>query len=672
MKTKFYLLGLLALPLFGHAQNTCATALPVVAGTYTVASINGTEFPTTICATGGNGSVTAGEWYIYTPTANFNVTVTTDLATNPNVDTRVNIYTGGCGALTCHSGDDDSGSGVLSTATFTVSAGVPYIIVFDNQWTTDGFDFSISETPIIVPPTPPVTFTENFFPAISGQYSYGVVDMNGDFLDDIVTVSGNNIQILYQQVSGAFQTATYPTTNVTFLPSWSLAVADIDKNGFNDLLYGDGSGVTFMRANATGTGYTATSGSEYVFSQRSNFVDINNDGNLDAFVCHDVDPNVYYLNDGSGNLIYNQGGLGDHPEGGNYGSIWVDYDNDGDQDLFIAKCRGGGSTAKINELHRNDGNGVFTDVSVASNMADPLQTWSSAWNDFDNDGFLDAVIGASSTTDGSHKVMHNNGDGTFSDVTAGSGWDANPSLNIEHVSFDFDNDGFTDVLGGGGKIMFGNGDMTFTPFVYDFQSGQIGDLNNDGFLDVKNGSDVYLSDGNDNNWVKVNLLGIASNSNGIGARVEVYGAWGMQIRNVQSGNGFRYMNTMNAHFGIGTATEIDSILVKWPSGTIDINVGTTINEPITFVEGTRPLSLVELDGKNIKLFPNPTTDFIEIENVDLMNVSEITVVSHIGNEVLKIKGSTSKIDVSSLVSGQYILIITTKENAKYSESFIRK
>jgi len=673
MKTKLYLIGLMALPLALKAQNTCATSQPVSAGTYTVAAVDGTDLPTTSCANGGLDGVTAGEWYIYTPTDNYSVTVTTDLpGTGAGTDTRFHVYIGACGALTCYSGNDDSGGGVHSTATFTVTSGTPYIILFDNKYSSVGFDFSITEDPIVVAPTPPVTFTGNFFPVISGQYSYGVVDMNGDFLDDIVTVSGSDIQILYQQVSGAFQTATYPTTNVTFLPSWSLAIADIDKNGFNDLLYGDGSGVTFMRANATGTGYTASSGSEYVFSQRSNFVDINNDGHLDAFVCHDVDPNVYYLNDGTGNLVYQQGGLGDHPEGGNYGSIWVDYDNDGDQDLFIAKCRGGLSTAKINELHRNDGNGVFTDVSVASNMADPIQTWSSAWNDFDNDGFLDAVVGASSTADGPHKVMHNNGDGTFSDVTAGSGWDTNPSLNIEHVSFDFDNDGFTDVLGGGNKISFGNGDMTFTSYVFDFHDGQIGDLNNDGFLDVKNGSNVYLSNGNDNNWVKVNLQGIASNSNGIGARVEIYGAWGKQIRNVQSGNGFRFMNTMNAHFGIGAATAIDSIIVKWPSGTVDINVGTPINGAITFVEGTAPLSLVELDGKNITLFPNPTTDYIEIDNIELMNVEEITVVSHTGSEVLKLKGSASKINVSSLVSGQYILIITTKENAKYSESFIKK
>jgi len=128
--------------------------------------------------------------------------------------------------------------------------------------------------------------------------------MNGDFLDDIVSISSTNVNILYQQPGGGFNTTNITTTSADFSPSWSLAAADFDANGYTDLLYGGGQGVTFMKANNTGTGFTEISGSEYVFSQRSNFIDINNDGHLDAFVCHDVAPNVYYINDGSGNLSF--------------------------------------------------------------------------------------------------------------------------------------------------------------------------------------------------------------------------------------------------------------------------------------------------------------------------------------------------------------------------------
>ena len=173
------------------------------------------------------------------------------------------------------------------------------------------------------------------------------------------------------------------------------------------LLYGAGSGVTFMKANNTGTGFTQISTSEYVFSQRSNFVDINNDGHLDAFVCHDVAPNVYYLNDGFGNLNFYQGaqydndcnlistdqtgvvgGLGNYCSGGNYGSIWIDYDNDRDMDMFIAKC-GGETARRTNQMLTNNGDGTFTENANALGLADPMQTWSSSWADYDNDGDMD-------------------------------------------------------------------------------------------------------------------------------------------------------------------------------------------------------------------------------------------------------------------------------------------
>jgi len=667
---KIYLFLLTSLSFSSFGQNTCSTALGITAGTYSVAIVDGTDVPSPICADNGTGA-NAGEWYTYTPTADFTLTVTTDLAVNAGRDTRFHVYTGSCGSFVCHAGDDDSGSGYLSVDVFQVEEGITYYIAFDNRWDSDAFDFELSESPPVITIDPPVTFTPQSISTISGSYRIAISDMNGDYLDDIVTVSEGEIQIHYQQPGGGFTPLTIATDLADFLPTWSIAIADYDKNGFNDLLYGGGSGVTFMRANATGTAFEEISGTEYVFSQRSNFIDINNDGHLDAFVCHDVQPNVFYLNDGLGNLSHNQGGVGDHPNGGYYGSIWVDYDNDGDPDLFIAKCRGGQTTAKINELHRNDGNGVFTNVSVAANMADSVQTWSAAWNDFDNDGFMDALVGASATSDGSHKFMRNMGDGTFEDITLGSGWDENTSLSIEHVSYDFDNDGFADVMGGGNKIMFNNGNLTFTAALFDFGVGAVGDLNNDGFLDVQVGSTVYFNDRNDNNWIKIYLQGIQSNSNGIGARVELYGEWGKQIRDVQCGIGFRHMSTMNVHFGIGQATEIDSVLIKWPSGIVDVIHAPTINTSATMIEGTNQLSLFEQEGKRVKVFPNPTADRLYTENIELMHPERIYVVSQLGKIVANYDVNTNGFDVSFLDSGLYFFIIETKEGMKYSQSFVK-
>ncbi len=117
----------------------------------------------------------------------------------------------------------------------------------------------------------------------------------------------------------------------------------------------------------------------------------------------------------------------------------------------------------------------------------------------------------------------------------------------------------------------------------------IGDLNNDGFLDVQVGNNIYFSSGNSNNWIKLNLEGVQSNRNGIGARVEIYGSWGKQIRDVQAGIGFRHMGTLNVQFGIGAAATIDSVIVKWPSGQIDLICSPTINTNLLLVEGNGTL-----------------------------------------------------------------------------------
>lgn len=593
------------------AQQTCATAQLITAGTYTIATINGTDVPAVACATGGTGA-TAANWYKYTPTQNHSVTVTTDFVANGNVDNRVHIYSGACGALSCVGGDDDSGTNLLCLATFTAMANNDYYIVFDNKWSSNGFMFELIEGQVTTPDTNLVAFTPINIATIAGTYKIAVADMNADYLDDIVSVSNNNIQVHFQGANGTFSNANFPTTNAQNEPSWSMAIGDYNADGYNDLLYGGGGGVTFMKSDGSGTGYTQSSGSEYVFSQRSNFIDINNDGHLDAFVCHDVAPNVYYINDGSGNLTFNQGGIGDHPNGGNYGSIWVDYNNDGLPDMFIAKCRGGATTAKINELHRNNGDGTFTNVALQANLADSVQTWSSAWNDYDNDGWMDVIVGASSNADGMHKFMRNNGDGTFTDITAGSGWDSYAGLNIEYVSYDFNNDGFADVLTNN-TLLYNNGDNTFTPHPVTMIVGAVGDLNNDGFLDVQNNNSIYYNSGNDNNWLTVTLEGVASNRNGIGARVEIYGAWGKQIRDIRSGVGFRHMGTLNAHFGVGTATEIDSVIVRWPSGNVDLICQPDTNTVLHIIENTAPI--VEAD------FTASATQITETETVDFTDAS---------------------------------------------------
>ncbi|UGS20315.1 FG-GAP-like repeat-containing protein [Flavobacterium cyclinae] len=684
-KTTLYLFLTSLLTFTIQAQDTCSGALPLSGpGTYAVGVINGTP-PTTFCAPNGaipTANVPAGEWYSYTPTQNYSVTLTSDIAlNNPRKDTRVHVYSGNCSALTCVAGDDDTGSGYSSVVTFNATAGTTYYIVWDNRWlnTTNntGFSFQLTESTIVIPSTP-ISYTTQTISTINSQYNICVVDMNGDFKDDIVGISATNMRIHTQSSTpGNFVIKDIPLTGTVLLPNWSLAAGDYNRDGYNDIVLGNGSGATILTSSNNGTEYSTNTPGQYIFSQRTNFSDLNNDGNLDIFVCHDIAPSCYYLNDGAGGLTFYQstvtpGAMSIATSTGNYATLFTDFDNDGDSDVFVSKCSGPPC-----ELYRNDGNGVYTNISaIAGINITPIQTWSSAIADFDNDGDMDIIITASA---GTHKFFRNELNTTNSveeaylNITTGSGWDTNSSTNIDNIAYDFDNDGKVDVLGGGNKIMFNQGNNVFAPVTYTgLTVSAVGDLNNDGFLDFQNGTTIRYAVPNGNNWIKVNLQGIQSNRNGIGARVEIYGAWGKQIRDIRSGEGFRHMSTLNAHFGIGTATEITQIVIIWPSGIVDVINNPNINEALSVIEGSSPLSLVNNENSKIIIYPNPTSDIITLSNIETLSVKNISIISTLGKVVKNVELTNSSFSVSDLTEGYYILMIETTNGEKYSESFIKK
>ncbi|WP_296381307.1 FG-GAP-like repeat-containing protein [Winogradskyella sp.] len=566
-----------------------------------------------------------------------------------------------------------SGTGIPTgsgTATSTASANLtaldPGIVYEVYVRAICGLDTSIWGGPLVFStsnPPAPSTFTSSTVSTSGTQRA--AVDMNGDFLDDVVSIGNTNVNIFYQQVGGGLSgTATnIGTTSADNSPSWSLAAADFDRNGYTDLLYGGGNGVTFMKANASGTGFTEISGPEDVFSQRSNFADINNDGHLDAFVCHDVDANVYYINDGSGNLSYGQGDLG--LVRGNYGSIWIDYDNDRDLDMFIAKCGGG----PINQLFTNNGDGTYTDTAPAQGLDDTIQTWSSAWGDFDNDGDMDMYIGASS---GVSKLLRNDGNGVFVNVTATSGVLDLTATGIENCTHDFDNDGNLDIASNG-NILFGKGDMTFNAYenILSGNNGSFGDMNNDGFIDAISGTTLLTNDANSNNWIKITTTGVQSNINGIGARVEVHTASGIQIRDVRSGEGFRFMSSLNTHFGIGTDTAITNIIIYWPSGIVDNITNPTINTHHIIIEGQNVLNIEDEAFKSITIHPNPVGKVINI-NSSVNLVGKIATIFNIeGKRVMNLKLEQHSIDVSNLSQGNYILRLES-EGKVFTEKFIKQ
>ncbi|MGK0286684.1 MAG: hypothetical protein ACI9GM_001735 [Salibacteraceae bacterium] len=538
----------------------------------------------------------------------------------------------------------------------------------------------------------PVSFTSNSLNTL-GAFDIALVDLNGDFLDDVVSLSASSINVRYQLPNGGYNNANIITPSADFVPDGSFTAGDFDANGYNDLIYAGESGVTFMKANGMGTGYNELSEPNFVFSQRSNFVDINNDGHLDAFVCHKEEANVYYINDGSGNLTFYQGvseavvpnGLGTTPNGGNQSSVWVDFDNDRDVDMFITKFSEGSSTISTNELWRNDGSGVYVNIADingwyntnypgvghnnSSNLGDNVQASSSAWADFDNDGDMDVFVGAINTTNGNSKLMQNNGDGTFTDITSGSGV-IGASLGKENAAVDFDNDGYIDIITNG-DVLFNNGDFTFTNFPNNSPlNGAVGDVNNDGFLDIFRSGNIYVNNTTANNWIKINTLGTDSNINGIGARVEIMTPAGKQVRDVRSGEGFEFMSSLNTHFGIGTETSIDNITIYWPSGVVDFIANPTINTTLTIVEGSA-LSIEDETLVDVSIYPNPVEDILTIKtSADLIN-KIATVFDMNGKKVLNQKLTTNTLEVSSLGSGIYFLRLES-EGRIIKRKFIKK
>ncbi|MBC7607521.1 MAG: VCBS repeat-containing protein [Burkholderiales bacterium] len=516
-----------------------------------------------------------------------------------------------------------------------------------------------------------ITFTSQTFGGNSSICC--VADMNNDFLDDIVTVQSNQMTIYKQKTIGGFDTSIIPFATAVNIPDWSIASGDYDRNGFNDLALGNGSRVTVLKADDTGSNYSIIAYPQNIFTQRTNFIDINNDGNLDLWACHDVNQSHPYRNDGAGNLVFDYSLFPTSSEGGNYATIWIDYDNDGDMDMYEAKCRGGADVndpKRINLLYRNNGDGTFTDVAPLAGVDDHAQSWSTAVEDFDNDGDLDFLL---SNISDQNRMYRNNGDGTFTDIYATTGIAAQVG-SWEIQAADFNNDGFVDFLWQNGKELYmNNGNMTFTGYDLPFSEGAIGDLNNDGFLDVQTGNKVYYNSGNPNKWLKVQLQGIESNRNGIGARVEIYGTWGKQIREVRSGQGFSHMSSLNTHFGIGTANAIEKVVVRWPSGTVDTIMNPSSNQALTIVEGSFPLAVNQVANGVCSVYPNPADEVLNVVFNDKSAVVKTAQVFDLsGKQIINTELTNQSLEVKALATGSYVLVLKDAEGKQYTQKFVKK
>lgn len=192
--------------------------------------------------------------------------------------------------------------------------------------------------------------------------------------------------------------------------------------------------------------------------------DFDQDGRLDLFVCNSMGRNYLYRNRGGLTFTDVLTDVGLPPlEELTWGAAWIDYDNDGDPDLYLTQ--GGFDNADVNRLYRNDLNtlGRFTDVTEVAN-AGGGRRWSvgAAWADYDNDGFLDVYIANQRQP---NVLLHNRGDGTFEDVSVTAGVDDDGNARFP-LWFDYNRDGWMDIFvpnqRGVHRLYRNNGDGTFT------------------------------------------------------------------------------------------------------------------------------------------------------------------------------------------------------------------
>jgi hypothetical protein len=242
-----------------------------------------------------------------------------------------------------------------------------------------------------------------------------------------------------------------------------VAWADYDNDGLLDVLVGcAGTGYEklYHREGAVFTDVATASGFNAVAmpTRSVSWCDYDGDNLLDAFVCKIFAANtsILYHNNGDGTFtdVTTAAGMAGlaRPSSG-VGAAWGDYDNDGHPDLMLSRYQ------LPALLYHNEGDGTFTEVSQAAGIAaaGAVDATGVAWADYDNDGWLDCYIGSYQQT--RDWLFHNNGDGTFTDVAATAGMGADASIAVGVAWADYDNDGYLDLY-------VGNLETDNQPFLY--------------------------------------------------------------------------------------------------------------------------------------------------------------------------------------------------------------
>ena len=337
--------------------------------------------------------------------------------------------------------------------------------------------------------------------------------------------------------------------------------------------------------------------------------DYDRDGWLDLYVGHGTDNETVIAEGGSStNSLYRNNGDGTfsdvtkevglaidwepgHPREGTLDAIIsADFNDDGWPDLLVTAASG------PDRLFFNNGRGGFI-AATTDEVGNPGWTAGAAVGDFDNDGDLD-LFQAAFGSDGKgvdtdfperSRMMLNMGGGQFLDVTEGVGLIKVAESNIAFAQlWDIDNDADLDLVTSIPFMLFLNqGDGSFVEATT--LSGISGayvaaDYDGDGFLDTWSEQDSFRNRGNDNHYLRIDLVGTESNRDGIGARVYATTGELRQTRELIGGNGW-LQDELIVHFGLGKATQVDQLEIRWPSGQIDVIENIPADQEIRVVEG---------------------------------------------------------------------------------------
>lgn len=401
----------------------------------------------------------------------------------------------------------------------------------------------------------------------------------------------------------------------------SAIFGDFDNDGDLDLFMGgEGSntGDVLYRNNGDGTftNISKTTGMNTevrLFFGAISF-DFDSDGLLDIYVAnwtYGNFPNFLYHNEGNNHFkeIAAQIGL-DKPRY-NDGVALGDYDDDGDLDILMTTANDS-PPQNVDFLYRNEGNGKFTDVTQQAGLRREAFDKDAFFWDYNNDGHLDLFIHSwPSYAAGKTNVLYrNNGDGTFTDVTKSAGISLLEIDSSGAYYGDYDNDGWLDLCityhNSPTLLYHNNGDGTFTEVskeagINGKNSGTVSfvDYDIDGDLDIFTGSSVsgnimlYRNNGTPNHWLELKLVSANSNRDAIGARVKVIAGKLSMIREVAGCSGGHYGNKQDrlpVHFGLGENQKADLIEIRWPSGFVEKLENVSANQLIQVQEGSLGLN----------------------------------------------------------------------------------